>query len=71
MNIETLERVFQYAKGNTTLDLSDPDPNSTPQEVLKIYAATYPELNNGSVSEGTTKDDKLVFKFSTTIGTKG
>lgn len=62
-----LERVFIYGKRK----LSDPCPDMEPKEVLKLYSNTFPELTNSSVSGPVFKDDKMIYEFKTSIGTKG
>lgn len=45
----------------------------TPQESLDHYSGTYPELTTATVGEATpdTKSNKLIYKVSKTLGTKG
>jgi PRTRC genetic system protein C len=70
-SITTLDRKFSFNKNGKTIDLSEPNPNFSPDEVMSFYANTYPELTTASVSGPEIKDDACVFEFVTTIGTKG
>lgn len=67
LNITTLERVFKH--GN--IELSDPDKNLSPDEVMSFYSNTYPELTTSSVHGPKIEDDKAVYELKCTVGTKG
>lgn len=71
MNKEILKRVFVVKVNNTEVELEDPNTNMTPDQVRKFYSSQYPQLTNGSVTGPVWKDDKMLFTFSTTVGTKG
>ena len=67
MEIVQLLRVFKH--GN--IELADIDESITPNDVLDFYSGQYPELTNASVTGPEVVNDKLVFTFSTSVGTKG
>ncbi len=67
LNIKDIDRVFKHKN----LELSDPNPSMAPEEVMSFYAGTYPELTTSNVHGPVIKDDKAVYEFKTTIGTKG
>lgn len=67
LQVNGLDRVFIH--GNITL--ADPDSNMTPEEVMKFYANTYPELTTSNVHGPEVSGDKAVYKFKTVVGTKG
>ena len=71
MSAVILERKFKLDKAGKTIDLADPNPNFTPDEVLKYYSNAYPELTNSGVSGPEVKSNHLEFTFKTSIGTKG
>lgn len=48
-----LERVFKMGVTN----LSDPHPDMTPQEVVDLYANTYPMLKTATLKEGVLSED--------------
>ena len=67
MEIKELKRVFK--KGNLVLD--DPNPNFTLTEVRKFYAGQYPDLINAQIEGPEIEDDKQVYSFTNSVGTKG
>jgi PRTRC genetic system protein C len=69
--VNQIERKFTYKRGTVNHDLPDPNPEMTPQEVKKFYAARFAELANASVEGPVNKDNVLTFSFTTNIGTKG
>lgn len=71
LDIKGLKRVFKLKKGNTTLTLDDPDSKMTLAEVMDFYSMTYPELTTATVHGPEFEEDRGVYEFKTTIGTKG
>lgn len=69
--VNQIQRKFSYKKGTTTHDLPDPNPEMTPNEVKKFYAARFPELTNSNVEGPKVEKDIMIFNFTTSIGTKG
>ena len=53
------------------LHLADPDPALTPEQVRDAYAAQYPEITTAVIEGPDASGDKLVYKFTRAIGTKG
>ena len=66
-----MKRVFILKKGNGTLTLEDPDSRMSLSEVTDFYSINYPELTTASVYGPECEDDSVVYRFNTTIGTKG
>lgn len=66
-----LKRTFKIIKGNSKVELPDPDPMMSAQEVQKFYSRTYPELMNASVTGPEYENDTMVFSFKAVVGTKG
>lgn len=66
-----LPRIFLLDRDGTLVQLDDPNPGLPPESVLNFYCATYPVLTTAKIEGPEIKDDKVVFKFVTTIGTKG
>lgn len=62
-----LPRFFQYG----SLELPDPNPKLTLDEVKRVFAAQYPELLNAGVEGPVFKKDRQVFTFNKAFGTKG
>lgn len=71
LEIKGLTRVFKLKKGRGTLMLDDPDSKLSLNEVMDFYSRIYPELTTASVSGPEFEEDKVVYEFKTTIGTKG
>lgn len=71
LDIKGLKRVFNLKKGNAILTLDDPDSNMSLTEVMDFYSMTYPELTTATVDGPEFEDDRAVYQFKTTIGTKG
>jgi PRTRC genetic system protein C len=69
MPIQTrvLPRAFSYMG----LQLADPDPALTPEQVRDAYSAQYPEITTAVIEGPDATGDKLVYKFTRAIGTKG
>ena len=65
-----MKRVFILKKGNDTLTLEDPDSRMSLSEVTDFYSMNYPELTTATVHGPVIKEDKAVYEFKTTIGTK-
>ena len=71
LEINKLTRVFCLKKGNTELELGDPDESMSLNEVMDFYSMTYPELTTANVHGPEIKNDRAVYQFKTTIGVKG
>jgi len=51
--------------------LPDPNPALTVEEIRALYSQQYPEIATATVTGPEQVEDKLVYRFSTAIGTKG
>lgn len=71
LDIKGLKRVFILKKGNDTLTLEDPDSRMSLSEVTDFYSMNYPELTTATLQGPELKEDRAVYRFKTTIGTKG
>jgi len=67
MEVTKLERVFMHGD----VELKDIEDSMSADQVLDFYSGQYPELTNSSVSGPEVVNDKLQYKFSTSVGTKG
>lgn len=67
VQIHALERSFSYNK----LDLPDPDPRLTPEQVRDVYAHSFPEITTAVIEGPDATGGTLHFKFTRAIGTKG
>ena len=71
LDIKGLKRVFILKKGNGTLTLEDPDSRLSLSEVTDFYSINYPELTTATLHGPELEEDRAVYRFKTTIGTKG
>ena len=71
LDIKRLKRVFILKKGNDTLTLEDPDSRMSLSEVTDFYSINYPELTTATLHGPELEEDRAVYRFKTTIGTKG
>ena len=65
------DRVFCLSVNGTTVKLTDPDPQRTPEQVMALYANQYPQLTTSTVGEPAIEGGKAVYEFKTTHGKKG
>lgn len=71
LEIKGIKRVFKLKKGGNMLQLDDPNPDMSPNEVMDFYSMTYPELTTATLHGPVIEEDCAVYEFKTTIGTKG
>ena len=71
LDIKGIKRVFKLKKGNSTLVLEDPDCRMSLTEVTDFYSMNYPELTTATLHGPEFEEDRAVYHFKTTIGTKG
>ena len=71
LDIKGIKRVFKLKKGNSTLVLEDPDSRMSLTEVTDFYSMNYPELTTATLRGPEFEEDRAVYHFKTTIGTKG
>lgn len=69
--VNGIQRSFTFKKGSETIKLSDPNPTESPEAVMSYYSNIYPELTTATVHGPEIREDKAVYEFKTTIGTKG
>lgn len=68
MSAIELPRVFKFS----SLELPDPAPDLPPEEAIKLYAGTYPELNVAELSDPDITDTHMVYKVEKReVKTKG
>jgi PRTRC genetic system protein C len=71
LSVTSLERVFKFKNGGAEITLPDPNPAMSPDEVMDFFSNTYPELTTATVHGPEIENDQMVYRFKTTIGTKG
>jgi PRTRC genetic system protein C len=67
MEIHPLSRVFEF----NGVRLPDPDPKLSVEDVRALYAHQYPDIATASITGPEAVGDKLVYRFTRAIGTKG
>lgn len=70
LEVTRMTRSFTFKKGSGMVTLDDPNPSDSPEMVMSYYSNFYPELTTATVHGPVIKDDKAVYEFKTTIGTK-
>ncbi|OGP24996.1 MAG: carbamoylphosphate synthase large subunit [Deltaproteobacteria bacterium GWB2_55_19] len=60
-------RIFKYG----SLELQDPDPSMTPEQVREFYSSVYPELTQSVIEGPEYGEDSIKYEFSRSVGTKG
>ena len=68
LNITNAVRVFIIDK--TGVEIPDPDPTLSLENVMALYSGMYPELTTATVHGPEYRDDKVVYRFKSIIGTK-
>ena len=71
LEIKGMKRVFKMRKNSQETVLDDPNVNMSPTEVLDFYSMNYPELTTATLQGPELEEDRAVYRFKTTIGTKG
>ena len=71
LELKGMTRSFTFKKGNGMVTLDDPNTSDSPEMVMNYYSNFYPELTTATVHGPVIKEDKAVYEFKTTIGTKG
>ncbi len=72
LQVTNLQRKFIIKnEDKKDIELKDPNPDMTPEEVIKFYSSEYPELTTASLSGPTVKGEVAVYSASAQIGTKG
>jgi PRTRC genetic system protein C len=71
MEIKTLERAFAVTINGQLIELPDPNPAFEPKQVRSLYSCTYPDITNARIDGPFVENDKMLYKFVHTLGTKG
>jgi PRTRC genetic system protein C len=74
LEVTGAKRKFILEKGKgkkENIELKDPHPDMTVDEVVKHHSRSHPELSNATVDGPIMEDGFAVYKFGTVIGDKG
>lgn len=66
-----LDRTFLFKQDGQEIKLSDPSDKLSVEAVLNFYANTYPVLTTAKIIGPEIKDDTVLYRFETVMGTKG
>jgi len=70
ITINAIERKFIFKNNDTEIEL-DNIPTLSPENVVNVYAGTYPEITNGNLEYKGIIDNYEIYEITTVIGTKG
>ena len=68
MEVKPIKRKFVIDKSN--IELPDPNPQMTVEQVQQFYSGMYPELTTATYQK-VFKQDTYTYIFKSIIGTKG
>ena len=71
VTVEEIKRVFILGEGKDQVELDDPNPNMSPEEVLQFYAPMYPDLNNADFEKEELVGNRYEYRIERQVGTKG
>lgn len=71
LQVTELKRVFKMTKDGKEIELSDPNRELSPEEVLKFYSSTHAELTNATIEGPKVKDGKAEYTAVTKAGKLG
>jgi PRTRC genetic system protein C len=71
MKVNILPRVFLHKENGQEIRLSDPNEQFTVADVQNFFAGSYPVLTNAKVIGPEITDDEALYRFESTMGTKG
>ena len=66
-----LKRIYQIKVNNQIINLEDPNPKMSSEDIRDLYSNQYPQLTNSTIVNKGIEDGKSVFEFITVAGTKG
>ena len=67
MKLEPVIREFSYLG----VRLPDPSPTMTPDEVRNCYCHVYPEITTAAIEGPEAVGNKLIYRITRAIGSKG
>jgi len=71
LTVTNLKRRFIIDRDGKEIELSDPNTNLGPDEILKHYMPMYPELTNARIEGPKVESGKAIYTFTTEVGTHG
>lgn len=71
IEVTAFKRAFKFKKDGKIIDLPEPNPEFTAEEVMQFYSTNHPELTTSTIDGPKIENDRAVYEFKTTVGTKG
>jgi PRTRC genetic system protein C len=71
LEVTNLKRKFNFKKDGKTVELPDPNPEFSVDEVIQFYSGQHSELTTCTIDGPKIEDGAAVYEFKTTVGTKG
>ena len=71
LTVNTLPRIFIHTERSEEIRLSDPSEKLSADAVLNFYAQTYPVLTTAKIEGPQIENDEIIYRFVSTLGTKG
>jgi PRTRC genetic system protein C len=68
---KVLPRIFQFEVNGEIIELDDPNPSFTANDIRDLYTAQYAELLNSTIVPKGIENDRVVYEFKVVAGTKG
>jgi PRTRC genetic system protein C len=66
-----LPRIFIHTENHQEIRLTDPAEKLSVEAVLNFYSGTYPALTTAKIEGPEIVNDEIVYRFVSTLGTKG
>lgn len=71
LEVKGMARKFILESRGEKISLDDLNPQTSVEEIKRLYCDQYPELSSATVTGPNMKDDALIYTFSPKAGTKG
>lgn len=71
LQVTGISREFTIKKDGKSIKISDPNPEMSPEDVIKFYSSTYPELTNAIIEGPKVDGDVAIYTFNTKAGKLG
>lgn len=71
LEVTNLKRTFKFKKDGKLVELPDPNPEFSTSEVIQFHSTQHPELTTCTIDGPKIENDRAVYEFKTTVGTKG
>lgn len=66
-----LPRIFIHTENEEEIRLADPSEKLSVEAVLNFYSGNYPLLTTAKIEGPEIQSDEIIYRFVSTLGTKG